>query len=65
MPTYAFVCDMCGNHQEIICEVDMRDFAYPCTACGAELRRLFNPLPFKMKHGKSLNDAGEVIKDRE
>jgi putative FmdB family regulatory protein len=48
MPLYDYACTKCGHVREVRHGFD-ESYAEPCEACGAPLRRVFNPAPVLFK----------------
>ena len=48
MPLYDYACTQCGRTYEIRHGFDESNDR-PCEACGASLRRIFNPAPVLFK----------------
>ena len=48
MPLYDYACTKCGRTHEVRHGFDER-YDRPCDACGAPLRRVFNPAPVLFK----------------
>lgn len=48
MPLYDYACTKCGRTQEVRHGFDER-YDRPCEACGAPMRRVFNPAPVLFK----------------
>jgi putative FmdB family regulatory protein len=48
MPLYDYACTKCGRVREVRHGFEER-FDEPCEACGAPLRRVFNPAPVLFK----------------
>jgi putative FmdB family regulatory protein len=48
MPLYDYACTKCGRVREVRHGFD-ESYAEPCEACGAPLRRVFNPAPVLFK----------------
>ncbi len=48
MPLYDYACTKCGRVREVRHGFD-ETFGEPCEACGAPLRRVFNPAPVLFK----------------
>ncbi len=48
MPLYDYACTKCGRVREVRHGFD-ETFDEPCEACGAPLRRVFNPAPVLFK----------------
>lgn len=48
MPLYDYACTKCGKISEVRHGFD-ETYGEPCAACGAPLRRVFNPAPVLFK----------------
>ncbi|HVN68946.1 MAG TPA: FmdB family zinc ribbon protein [Candidatus Binatia bacterium] len=48
MPLYDYACTKCGRVHEVRHGFD-ETYGEPCEACGAPLRRVFNPAPVLFK----------------
>jgi putative FmdB family regulatory protein len=48
MPLYDYACTQCGRVREVRHGFD-ETYDQPCEACGAPLRRVFNPAPVLFK----------------
>jgi putative FmdB family regulatory protein len=48
MPLYDYACTKCGRTHEVRHGFD-ETYERPCDACGAPLRRVFNPAPVVFK----------------
>jgi putative FmdB family regulatory protein len=48
MPLYDYACTACGRVREVRHGFD-ESFDAPCEACGAPMRRVFNPAPVLFK----------------
>lgn len=48
MPLYDYACTKCGKISEVRHGFD-ETYQEPCAACGAPLRRVFNPAPVLFK----------------
>ena len=48
MPLYDYACTKCGRTQEVRHGFD-ETYDRPCEACGAQMRRVFNPAPVLFK----------------
>jgi putative FmdB family regulatory protein len=48
MPLYDYACTKCGRVHEVRHGFN-ESYERPCEACGAELRRVFNPAPILFK----------------
>ena len=48
MPLYDYACTKCGRTHEVRHGFD-ESYDQPCEACGAPLRRVFNPAPVLFK----------------
>jgi putative FmdB family regulatory protein len=48
MPLYDYACTACGRVQEVRHGFD-ESYDRPCGACGAPVRRVFNPAPVHFK----------------
>ncbi len=48
MPLYDYACTKCGRVREVRHGFD-ESYSEPCEACGAPLRRVFNPAPVLFK----------------
>jgi putative FmdB family regulatory protein len=73
MPLYDYACTKCGRVHEIRHGFD-EVFDRPCEACGAPLRRVFNPAPVLFKgsgfyvtdsRGSGAGKAGKSEKPKE
>jgi putative FmdB family regulatory protein len=48
MPLYDYACTKCGRIREVRHGFD-ESYREPCAACGAPVRRVFNPAPVLFK----------------
>jgi putative FmdB family regulatory protein len=71
MPLYDYACTKCGRVHEVRHGFD-ESYEKPCEACGAPVRRVFNPAPvlfkgsgFYVTDSRTSHTAGKAAKPKE
>jgi putative FmdB family regulatory protein len=58
MPLYDYACTACGRVHEVRHGFD-ESYDQPCEACGAPVRRVFNPAPKPSGDNKTASKPSE------